>query len=409
MGSIILGLHNISTSDAVEMSGLHHHLQVFVQNRVGDGENGCISRNDGILVPLNLLVGCTSFGRDIHHFSTPLDTRPDFTGLYNSVQVIVAEEKNDDIKDATADIMNKFRFVYNYSDEITVMFGFAISRTEFCIYKFKRNHQSELPQSSSLWFSSTLHSVPHRVGCILAAFNVGRVLKFYRERDLLVPAVIPRGTWVRRAQVHKQIKICYDHMIVKSTQDEVRLLQMKEFYRATAEVVNLEHLYLGTGKTHPDGFHAGSANGVGYLEIYLKPVGKTVLPGSPVQLKAALLCILRCIKQLHSLEYFHTDIRWFNVVMHKVSWILIDCYDFCAVTDHDRLVAIKSQRTAGAVEEAEWSATDDLLQVMALAGAEQFRGDAYSMFEVVHAFVDQVVAGEASIDDVIDLVDHVTV
>lgn len=46
---------------------------------------------------------------------------------------------------------------------------------------------------------------------------------------------------------------------------------------------------------------------------------------------------------------------------------------------------------------------------MALAGAEQFRGDAYSMFEVVHAFVDQVVAGEASIDDVIDLVDHVTV
>jgi hypothetical protein len=93
MGSIILGLHNISTSDAVEMSGLHHHLQVFVQNRVGDGENGCISRNDGILVPLNLLVGCTSFGRDIHYFSTPLDTRPDFTGLYNSVQVIVAEEK----------------------------------------------------------------------------------------------------------------------------------------------------------------------------------------------------------------------------------------------------------------------------------------------------------------------------
>ena len=88
MGSIVTGFHEISTIDAVEASGLHHHLQVFVQNRVGDGESGCISRNDGVLVPLHLLVGCTSFGRDVHYFSTPLDTRPDFTGLYNSVQLI---------------------------------------------------------------------------------------------------------------------------------------------------------------------------------------------------------------------------------------------------------------------------------------------------------------------------------
>ena len=410
MGSIIPGLHNISTSDVAETSGLRHHLQVFLHNRVGDGENGCISRNDGILVPLNLLVGCTSFGRDVHYFSTPLDTRPDFAGLYNSVQVIVAEEKDDDIKAATVDIMNKFRFVYNYSDLITVMFGFAISRNEFRIYKFERNSQNELPRSHSLWFSSTLYSVPQRVGCILAAFNVGRVLKFYRERDLLVPAAIPRGTWVQRSQAHKQIKICYDHMIVKSTQDEERLHQMKEFYRATAEVVNLEHLYLGTGKTHPDGFHAGSVNGVGYLEIYLKPVGRTVLPSNPIQLKTALLCILRCIKQLHYLGYFHTDIRWFNVVMHGESWILIDCYDFCAATDRERLVTTKRHRTAGAAEDAEWSARDDLLQVMKLAEAEQFRGDAYNMFNVVHAFTDHVAAGGASVDDVINLVNnHITV
>mmetsp|Transcript_26666 Transcript_26666/g.38124 ORF Transcript_26666/g.38124 Transcript_26666/m.38124 type:complete len:391 (+) Transcript_26666:481-1653(+) len=387
------------------MSGLHHHLQVFLQNRVGDGENGCISRNDGILVPLNLLVGCTSFGRDVHYFSTPRETRPDFTGLYNTVQVIVAEEKDDNIVAAATDIINKFRFVYNYSDVITVMFGFAISRTEFRIFKFERNHQSELPRSSSLWFSSTLHSVLHRFSCILAAFNVGRVLKFYRERDLLVPGAIARGTWVQCAQELKQIKICNDFMIVKSTQDESRLLQMKEFYKATAEVVNLEHLYLD--KTHPDGFRAGETNGC--LEIFLKPVGKTVLPNSPVQLKTALLCILRCIKHLHLVGYFHTDIRWFNVVLHGASWILIDCYDFCAVTDHERLVAIKRQRTAGVAEDAKWCATDDLLQVLALAGAEEFRGDAYSMFEDVHALVAQVVAGEASVDDVIALVDHITV
>jgi len=128
---------------------------------------------------LNLLVGCTSFGRDVHYFSTPRETRPDFTGLYNTVQVIVAEEKDDNIVAAATDIINKFRFVYNYSDVITVMFCFAISRTEFRNYKFERNRNSELPRSSSLWISSTLNSVLHRFSCILAALNVGRVLKFY--------------------------------------------------------------------------------------------------------------------------------------------------------------------------------------------------------------------------------------
>ena len=116
MGSVIPGLHLISTSDAVETSGLHHHLQIFVQNQVGDGENGCISRNDGILVALIQLVGCTSFGRDVGHLSAPHENRPDFTGLYYSVQVIVAEETNNDIVAATCDIRNKFRFVYNYSE-----------------------------------------------------------------------------------------------------------------------------------------------------------------------------------------------------------------------------------------------------------------------------------------------------
>ena len=184
---------------------------------------------------------------------------------------------------------------------------------------------------------------------------------------------------------------------------------MKEFYRATSEVVNLEHLFLGSGKKQPDGFHMGFVDGVDYLEIYLKPVGTTDLPRSPVQLKAALLCILRCIKQLHSLGYYHTDIRWLNVVQHENAWIFIDCYDFCGQTDNARLVAIKRQRTAGVAEDAEWCATDDLLQVMALARAREFCGDEYRVFDAVHEFVDQVVADTASVDDVIELINHFTV
>jgi hypothetical protein len=245
--------------------------------------------------------------------------------------------------------------------------------------------------------------------CILAALNVGRVLKFYRENDLLIPAAIPRGTWVQRAQDHKQIKICYDYVIVKSTQDEARLNQLKEFYKATSEVVNLEHLFLGSGKTHPDGFHAGSAGGVAYLEIYLKPVGKTVVPASPTELRTALLCILQCVKQLHSLGYFHTDIRWFNIVLAGRSWTLIDCYDFCEATDHERLVATKRLRSPGCAADAEWCAADDLFQVVALTGAVQFRYEAYDVFAGVRAAAAGVATGETSVDDVIDLVESVVV
>jgi hypothetical protein len=74
---------------------------------------------------------------------------------------------------------------------------------------------------------------------------------------------------------------------------------------------------------------------------------------------------------------------------------------FCAGTDHDRLVTIKRQRNAGAAKDAEWCVRDDLSQVMALAGSEQYRGDAYNMFDIVHAFVNQMIAG--------DCVDHITV
>lgn len=43
--------------------------------------------------------------------------------------------------------------------------------------------------------------------------------------------ILPRFPAERqRAQAHKKIKICYNQMIVKGTQDEDRLLQLKEFY-----------------------------------------------------------------------------------------------------------------------------------------------------------------------------------
>jgi hypothetical protein len=290
------------------------------------------------------------------------------------------------------------------------MFGFAVTRNEFRIYKFERD--SEIPRNS-LWFSSKLHSETLRMNCIIAALNVGRVLKFYLESGKLVPAAIQQGTWVKRVQDHKQIKICFDHMFVKSTQSEPRLKQMKAFYTATSEVVNLEHLYLIPGRAAHNGFREGSTRSGPYLEICLQPVGKTVLPNSPAELRTALLCILRCVKELHSLGYYHTDIRWFNVVLYFKRWILIDCYDFCEVTDQVRRVTTKSERSrstgVAVVGAVEWGAADDLAQVVALACAVEFQLNTYDMFAGVRELAKSVAAGETSADDVIDLVDLVVV
>lgn len=406
MGSVIQGFHNILTSDAVEASGHHNAFQIFLHNRPGDGEGGCISRNDGILVPLHILIGCTSYGRDVHYFSTPGDTRPDFTGLYQAVQVVIAEEKDDSITRAVGDLINKFRFIYNYSTEISVMFGFAISRSDFRIYQFQRNPRSAMPLSATPWFTSSLNSVSDKMRCILAALNVGRVLKYYREQDFLIPAAIPQGVFVQRAQPGKLVKICYDYVIVKSTESEDRLNETKSFYRATAEVPYLEHLYLD--KNHADGFFEGRNSGVRYLYIYLKPFGQTIIPESPQELKIALLCILKCIKALHAANYFHTDIRWPNVVRYESSFFLIDCYDFCEVSDHDRLFATMRLRSGDYARDVKWCAADDLLQVIALANAQVLRWDTSSMFAEVLASANNVTSGEASVDDVILLVNAVT-
>lgn len=125
--------------------------------------------------------------------------------------------------------------------------------------------------------------------------------------------------------------------------------------RQSASKMNETQIY----NEHTDGFREGSVNGVRFLEIYLKPVGKTVFSRSSVQLKTALLCILRCVRQLHSLGYFHTDIRWFNVMMYGDNGSILIVMTFVL-----KLTAIDSWPSRD--RDAEWYATDDLLQVMAL-------------------------------------------
>mmetsp|Transcript_17284 Transcript_17284/g.23764 ORF Transcript_17284/g.23764 Transcript_17284/m.23764 type:complete len:99 (+) Transcript_17284:197-493(+) len=68
----------------------------------------------------------------------------------------------------------------------------------------------------------------------------------------------------------KQIKICHDFMIVKSSQEQSRLDASQAFYHSMS---NLEKLFRRIGKSHRVGFHTGVVNGVPYNDIYMMPIG----------------------------------------------------------------------------------------------------------------------------------------
>ena len=151
--------------------------------------------------------------------------------------------------------------------------------------------------------------------------------------------------------------------------------------------------------------------GVPYLEIDLKPVGRTVKPNNPSQLQAALLCLLHCVKLLHCLQYLHTDIRWGNIVEFQNLWILIDCYDFCKFDDSARRFATKRLRIKGAVTDSPWEVEDDLAQVLALVSDEAFRGHEYVSFRclLTTSMITQVASGEMAVDGLIATIEHLVI
>jgi hypothetical protein len=218
------------------------------------------------------------------------------------------------------------------------------------------------------------------------------------------------GTWISRLN-GKSICLFFDFFVVKVVQDEDRIKQLKEFYEATYDTVNnLERLFKKAGsKVHP-GF-GQSGGGRDKLEIFLMPVGQVRQPSTASELKCMLLTILHCIKQLHSLGYLHTDIRWPNVVCHDGSWYLIDCYDFCKTVDLARRRTVKGLRRAAYLSSSlEWQPADDLCQIVKLLDENPYRCEEFAMFRILQENAPQQVAsGNWLVDDLISAVNEVEV
>ena len=102
------------------------YISGWMNNLIGEGENGTIYRNDSILFLMYALSGMTSFSRDVSELSTKNTTRSDQTQMYNNTPLINVEEKSDEIENARYDLVRKF--------ELPFVFGIAISIKRFHIY-----------------------------------------------------------------------------------------------------------------------------------------------------------------------------------------------------------------------------------------------------------------------------------
>lgn len=81
------------------------------------------------------------------------------------------------------------------------------------------------------------------------------------------------------------------------------------------------------------------SDGVPYMTLHLRPLGKNQEPNSPAELKSCLLSVLMALESMHVNLFCHRDVRWPNILqLANKTWIIIDL-EFALKMDTSREVA----------------------------------------------------------------------
>ena len=115
-------------------------------------------------------------------------------------------------------------------------------------------------------------------------------------------------------------------------QSEETYERMVSFYKATAHIPNLEHLYAG----------AGPALSPYEYRIKLQPVGVHRKPNTLPELITCLQNITRALAALHAMKFYHCDVRWSNIIECFGEWYLIDCEYACSEANGDALLRARA-------------------------------------------------------------------
>lgn len=329
------------------LPGLELAFRSWMQGPVhGGGENGAHSRNDGLLSILKLLGGLTSIERDNIQSTTKATTRQDCTLKYDTVPLVHVEEKLADVADAIDDLREKFRWIPNLNN-IHFIFGIAISTTKLVILRLTSQGMDNNPL-----FQTMLTSELGLIEAVVAIVHCASVLKYYTMNDLVLGgSSMSFNHWHSRPG-GKHIKLAANGVQIKYDEQSM-LRKMYYFYRANSNVPYLEHM---VNAELPEDI------------LCLTPLGVSYIPRTLDELFAALKCILTCLKGLHANGYYHTDLRWSNLVwVQGGEWCVIDCTNFVHVNDTDGLrTATNNCLPRYRADLSPWSVRHELYQIRQL-------------------------------------------
>lgn len=365
-------VHGTITSASTD-ERIQHRIQIWLTETVGSGEESQIGRNDGLLKTIMCVAGITEFLRN-KKTDTTAAKRPDFTALFGGVPVLIDEEKDgDNVSGAVDDIINKFSWIPNLH-KLPFFIGIAFSFNQVRFVQLTRNAPPRVI------FSHALGSLGDKLAILQPAINVARVLKYFIGSDMIAPAGLSMGKWHTRP-CGKLIKLSLQGVEVKCEQPKYGLL--KAFYDKCKNILHLERLI-------------DADNRLGKLT--LGPLGLSVEPTTPFQLRQAVKCVAVALFGMHECGYVHTDIRWANVVLlENNDWMLIDCYDVCKLDDENGL---RERATSRKVMDRPWSSRDDLCQLARLCTEFDF---APKLF--VDSLSALVVSANITLQDVVNLCD----
>jgi hypothetical protein len=287
------------------------NVKCWLTSSLGDGEDTQHQRNDGLLKFIMALAGIpiNCFSRNTAAGGTmtvnPLQ-RPDFVAHVKGVGILIVEEKDgNDAQSAKDDIVNKFGWIPHIQN-LPFFIGIAICASTIEILEI--SHQKVF---RTLFFGAC-SSTDERLQCLVPAVNIARVLKYWITNNFIESMSLSMGKWHQRP-CGKSIRIGFHGVdIIYSKREDY--LRLKDFYNKCNNIPYLERLVNSYDKSR---------------RMLLTPIGVNRQPASFDEFFHAVECICYAVNAIHRLGYYHTDIRWANIVHVPAnnSWVLIDCFD----------------------------------------------------------------------------------
>jgi hypothetical protein len=301
--------HGLTTTTAYDPN-LSFRIGSWICEGCGSGEQSQISRNDQILKIIMRLA--TMDVSKVSRNDSVETTYPDFVALFNNVPLFIAEERpGDDLQGAIQDCMFKFYWIPSLENlPFYVCFAFCFSRAALVIMRRGMHPVS---------FPFPIITPNQRIRFLQKAITYARVLRYFVEKDMILPNDLAFNTWHQREN-GKWIRLNFNGFEVKCD-SEPKFKELKTFYRACRNVPHLEHVVETSAQSR---------------HFRLVPIGASARLRHLHQLCYALRCVVGAIWEIHALGWLHTDIRWRNVVkITDVDWCVIDCYNACKASSQD--------------------------------------------------------------------------